>query len=101
MVEVQATLTRIRTHPGVLGMLIIDSDGNVLDHELQDKIKDNQHDLSTMIPALAAMAAELVRDLDPQNQLEFLRIRSMRYEILVAHRPKFVLIVIQEPDIAQ
>jgi hypothetical protein len=33
---------------------------------LQDKIKDNQHDLSTMIPALAAMAAELVRDLDPQ-----------------------------------
>lgn len=33
---------------------------------MQDKIKDNQHDLSTMIPALAAMAAELVRDLDPQ-----------------------------------
>lgn len=63
-VEVQATLTRIKTHPvrfpfpkidmrtlvlilpsraetgycglqGVLGMLIIDADGNVLDHELQ------------------------------------------------------------------
>ena len=46
---------------------------------LQDKIKDNQHDLSTMIPALAAMAAELVRDLDPQvgcNELLWLALYS-------------------------
>lgn len=33
---------------------------------LQDKIKDNQQDLSVIIPDLASMAAELVRDLDPQ-----------------------------------
>jgi hypothetical protein len=34
--------------------------------DLQDKIKDNQQDLSTMVPDLAVMASELVRDLDPQ-----------------------------------
>lgn len=33
---------------------------------MQDKIKDNQQDLSVIIPDLASMAAELVRDLDPQ-----------------------------------
>lgn len=100
-VEVQATLTRIKTHPGVLGTLIIDPDGTVLDHELQDKIKDNQQDLAAFIPALGAMASDLVRDLDPQNDLQFLRIRSQKYEILVAPRPRFVLVVIQEPDISQ
>jgi hypothetical protein len=33
---------------------------------MQDKIKDNQQNLATIIPDLASMAAELVRDLDPQ-----------------------------------
>jgi hypothetical protein len=33
---------------------------------VQDKIKDNQQNLSVLIPDLASMAAELVRDLDPQ-----------------------------------
>ena len=33
---------------------------------MQDKIKDNQQNLATIIPELASMAAELVRDLDPQ-----------------------------------
>ena len=32
----------------------------------QDKIKDNEQDIATFIPALAAMASDLVRDLDPQ-----------------------------------
>lgn len=35
-------------------------------HALQDKIKDNQQDLSTIVPDLAMMASDLVRDLDPQ-----------------------------------
>ena len=33
---------------------------------MQDKIKENQQNFSSMIPELAHMAADLVRDLDPQ-----------------------------------
>ena len=37
-----------------------------------------------MIPGLADLARNMVRDLDPQNDLEFLRIRSFKHEIMVA-----------------
>ena len=42
------------------------------------------------------MARSAVRDLDPQNDLQFLRLRSKQHEILVAPDPEFTLIVIQE-----
>ncbi|KAJ9524231.1 hypothetical protein QJQ45_008408 [Haematococcus lacustris] len=53
-----------------------------------------------LIPSLSDLARNLVRDLDPQNDLEFLRIRSFKHEIMVAARDEFVLIVIQDPTAA-
>jgi len=39
---------------------------------------------SGLIHQLAAKAKSTVRDLDPQNDLTFLRIRSKKHEIMVA-----------------
>ena len=36
------------------------------------------------MPDLAGMARSLVRDLDPQNDLEFLRIRAKDSEVMAA-----------------
>lgn len=47
---------------------------------------------------LAAKARSVVRDLDPQNDLTFLRIRSRKQEIIVAPDNEFLLIVIQDPS---
>ncbi len=35
------------------------------------------------VPQLAVMARSLVRDLDPQNDLQFLRLRAKEHEIMV------------------
>jgi dynein light chain roadblock-type len=43
------------------------------------------------------MARSMVRDLDPQNNLQFLRIRSKNHEIMVHSDVEFTLIVIQNP----
>ena len=45
---------------------------------------------------LAAQARSAVRDIDPQNDLTFLRIRSKKHEIMVAPDPEYLLIVVQE-----
>ncbi len=37
-----------------------------------------------MIPELALKASALIRDMDPGNQLEYLRIRSHRHELMIA-----------------
>jgi dynein light chain roadblock-type len=37
-----------------------------------------------LLQSLTAKARSLVRDIDPQNDLTFLRIRSKKHEIMVA-----------------
>jgi dynein light chain roadblock-type len=44
---------------------------------------------------LTAKARSTVRDLDPNNELVFLRIKSRNNEILVAPDKDFMLIVVQ------
>ena len=39
-----------------------------------------------------------MRDLDPQNDLTFLRIRTKKHEMMVAPEKDFLLIVVQDPN---
>lgn len=50
-----------------------------------------------LIPQLASMARSLVRDLDPQNDLQFLRIRSQMHEIMGASPGLLVQLPVSEP----
>ena len=46
---------------------------------------------------LKSVFRSVVRDIDPQNDLTFLRIRSKKHEIMVAPDKEYLLIVIQNP----
>ena len=46
---------------------------------------------------LSERAKSIVRDLDPANELTYLRIRSKKHEVLVAPEDDFILIVVQNP----
>ncbi|KFQ28277.1 Dynein light chain roadblock-type 2, partial [Merops nubicus] len=50
-----------------------------------------------LLRELTRKARSAVRDIDPQNDLTFLRIRSKKHEILVAPDKDYLLIVIQNP----
>lgn len=50
-----------------------------------------------LINGLAEKARNVVRDLDPSNDLTFFRLRSKKHEIMVAPDKDFILIVIQNP----
>ncbi|CAE8736144.1 unnamed protein product, partial [Polarella glacialis] len=79
--EVEETLNRIKTHKGVSGIIIVNSEGVPIRSSL-DSRQTLQY--SALISQLAAKARSVVRDLDPQNDLTFLRIRSKKHEIMVA-----------------
>jgi len=99
MSEVEETLERIKAHKGVEGVIIVNSDGipirpsKGMDDELTNKYASN-------IAQLASKARSVIRDLDPQNDLTFLRIRSKKHEIMVAPDKEFLLVVIQDPTVA-
>ena len=48
-----------------------------------------------MIPPLITMARMCIRDMEPQNDLTFIRIRSRENEIIVAPYEEFHLVVVQ------
>tara|TARA_B110001452_G_C15051883_1_gene367328 strand:+ start:144 stop:446 length:303 start_codon:yes stop_codon:yes gene_type:complete len=95
MSEVEETLKRINSHKGVQGIVIVNSEGIPIRSTL-DNAQTNQ--CAGLLTQLAHKARSVVRDLDPQNDLTFLRIRSKKHEIMVAPHTDFLLIVIQNPN---
>ncbi|KAG2433852.1 hypothetical protein HXX76_008207 [Chlamydomonas incerta] len=98
MSDIESTLTRIQGHKGVIGVIIVNNQGVPLRSTFEHDAMTKQY--ADLVPGLADLARNLVRDLDPQNDLEFLRIRSHKHEIMVAAKDDFVLLVIQDPNAA-
>lgn len=92
--EVEETLKRIQSHKGVVGTIIVNSEGIPIKTTL-DNTTTVQY--AGLISSLAGKARSVVRDLDPADDLTFLRIRSKKHEIMVAPDKEFILIVVQTP----
>lgn len=95
MSEVEETLKRIQGHKGVIGVIVVNQEGIPIRTTL-DNSTTVQY--AGLIYQLTGKARSTVRDIDPQNDLTFLRIRSKKHEIMVAPDKEYLLIVIQNPN---
>ncbi|XP_077994752.1 dynein light chain roadblock-type 2-like [Glandiceps talaboti] len=90
--EIEETLKRIQSHKGVVGTILVNAEGIPVRSTL-DNATTLQY--TSWLHQLAIKARSTVRDMDPQNDLTFLRIRSKKHEIMVAPDKDYLLIVIQ------
>lgn len=114
-------MKRIQSHKGVVGTIVVNAEGSYLlsrylkryCYHINDPfskmyiitgipIKSTLDNTTTvqyagLISQLSDKARSVVRDLDPTNDLTFLRIRSKKHEIMVAPDKEFILIVVQNP----
>ncbi|XP_022069985.1 dynein light chain roadblock-type 1 [Amphiprion ocellaris] len=95
MAEVEETLKRIQGQKGVQGIIIVNSEGIPVKTTL-DNSSTVQY--AGLIHQLVMKARSTVRDIDPQNDLTFLRVRSKKNEIMIAPDKDYFLIVIQNPS---
>ncbi|KAF1392302.1 hypothetical protein EPR50_G00033310 [Perca flavescens] len=95
MAEVEETLKRIQSQNGVQGIIIVNTEGIPIKTTL-DNASTVQY--AGLIHQLVMKARSTVRDIDPQNDLTFLRIRSKKNEIMIAPDKDYFLIVIQNPS---
>uniref|UniRef100_A0A095A3L2 Dynein light chain roadblock n=1 Tax=Schistosoma haematobium TaxID=6185 RepID=A0A095A3L2_SCHHA len=86
--EVEETFKRLLAHKGVIGAIIVSSDGIAVRTSMDNSTTNHYCGL---IQQLVAKSRSAVRDLDPSNDLTFLRIRSTRNEIMVAPGSIFFL----------
>ncbi|CAM9436775.1 unnamed protein product [Bubo scandiacus] len=92
--EVEETLKRIQAHKGVIGTVVINAEGIPIRTTLDNSVSVQY---AGLLHQLTMKARSTVRDIDPQNDLTFLRIRSKKHEIMVAPDKDYLLIVIQNP----
>ncbi|XP_055763708.1 dynein light chain roadblock-type 1 isoform X1 [Salvelinus fontinalis] len=93
--EVEETLKRIQGQKGVQGIIIVNAEGIPIKTTL-DNSSTVQY--AGLIHQLVMKARSTVRDIDPQNDLTFLRVRSKKNEIMIAPDKDYFLIVIQNPS---
>ncbi|XP_061865317.1 dynein light chain roadblock-type 1-like [Colius striatus] len=94
MAEVEETLKRIQSQKGVQGIIVVNSEGIPI-RSTMDNSTTIQY--AGLMGSIVTQARSAVRDIDPQNDLTFLRIRSHKNEIMVATENDYLLIVIQNP----
>jgi dynein light chain roadblock-type len=92
MADIEETLKRISSHKGVIGALIVNAQGIPIRSTLSD---EDTFAHAALITQLVFKARRMVVDLDKDDDLTFLRIRSNKHEILVAPDKDYLLICVQ------
>uniref|UniRef100_A0A669DWM8 Dynein light chain roadblock n=2 Tax=Oreochromis TaxID=8139 RepID=A0A669DWM8_ORENI len=88
-------LSPIQGQKGVQGIIVANSEGIPIKSTL-DNSSTVQY--AGLIHQLVMKARSTIRDIDPQNDLTFMRVRSKKNEIMIAPDKDFFLIVIQNPS---
>merc|ERR1712037_1038920 len=92
--ELEETLKRLQNHKGVTGVIVIDGKGTVTKSSLDNTTTSK---MAGLVKGITNQARSVVRDLDPVNELAFLRLRSTKTEFLIAPDKDYVLVVLQTP----
>lgn len=95
--EVDKILRRIQAHPNVVALMLTNREGQALRTNMDITTTKNY---SLLYGNLIEMAHSAVRELDPQNKLQFIRVRNKQHEIIVAPTGDLTLIVVQQVVIA-
>lgn len=95
--NIEELIKQVTSHTGVQGFIIVNNEGIPIRHSFADSSRLLAIQYSALLQNLAQKAKAAIHELEPTNDLVFLRLRSKKHEILVAPESKYLLIVIQSP----
>mmetsp|Transcript_16831 Transcript_16831/g.28882 ORF Transcript_16831/g.28882 Transcript_16831/m.28882 type:complete len:407 (-) Transcript_16831:1821-3041(-) len=100
MSEAEQCIKRIQSHRGVKSVFVINNRGQTIKSSVNNPEEERRY--AGLISELTKKTQSMVRELDSENSLKFLRIRTNTEEIMIAPEQtenKYTLIVVQDPDI--
>ncbi|XP_061578224.1 dynein light chain roadblock-type 1-like [Cololabis saira] len=89
----EETLKRIQNQKDVEGVIIINLEGIPI-RTTMDKSSTDEY--ARLIPPLLLMGRNTVRNIDPTNDISFLRVQTSKREIMISLVKDFTMIVIQK-----
>ena len=91
-IEVEETIRRIASHKGVEGIIISNFEGVALKSTLSRELTAQYAGLMSQ---LVTKARSVVRTIDAEDDLVFLRARTKKHEVMVAPGDGYVLVVVR------
>ncbi|KAI7824024.1 hypothetical protein BX661DRAFT_186140 [Kickxella alabastrina] len=94
-IDLDETINRLSSKKGVESVTILTKEGGII----RTTATAEQGELhSKLLSKLARDAGDIVEQLDGQDELSFVRIRTKRHEVMVALDQDYLLVVIQTPQ---
>ena len=88
-------MNRIKTHKGVIGVIIVNQKGVAI-RTTMDQTKTI--DYGSLINQFTTNSQKAIKNMHPEEDVVFIRIRSRLHEIMIAPDKEFQLIVLQNPS---
>jgi dynein light chain roadblock-type len=99
LAAVEETFKRLQSHKGVLGVIVINGDGIAIRTTFDNDVTVQY---AALVSQFTVKTRRVVRELDVDNDLRFVRIRSKKHEIMIAPEfgpdREYYLVVVQEPS---
>ena len=102
MVDIAAvdeTFKRLQSHKGVMGVIVINGDGIAIRTTFDT---DLTVQYASLVSHFTVKSRSVIKKLDTENDLRFLRIRSKKHEIMIApefeKNQEYYLVVVQDPS---
>ncbi|XP_036008090.1 dynein light chain roadblock-type 1-like isoform X1 [Fundulus heteroclitus] len=96
MSEVEEIMKRILSHKGVEGVIIANTEGIILRSTLEDQ--STVHHVALVQPLLMK-AKKIVQDMNPEDELTYVRLRTEKNEEIIAADKDYFMISIQTPSL--
>lgn len=95
MAEIEEILSRFKGHEQVQGYVIINQKGDIIRTTYMDSSAEEGNKLASIIPELVFKTRAACQFLGKDNNLQFMRVKTSKYELLIAPDSEFILIVVQ------
>ncbi|XP_028408970.1 dynein light chain roadblock-type 2-like [Dendronephthya gigantea] len=91
------TLERLENDPTVIGVMVVGNDGYPIRSSLDSATTINYLE---NFGSLIELARYTVKNMDPSDELNFLRMRTKDYEVMIAPEKEYSLLVLQKENAA-
>ena len=95
MSEIDETVERIKSTKGVIGVIVMDWEGRAIKSTLDEE--GTAQYIGQLLP-LAEKSKATVQELDSNDDLTFIRLRSRKHEIMLVPDKQYLMAVVQVPE---
>ncbi|ODN01234.1 Dynein light chain roadblock-type 2 [Orchesella cincta] len=92
--EVEEAIKRILSHKGVVGLVVINHEGIPIKSTMENALSVQY---AAQVTQLLDKSRSMIKELDSNNDLTFIRLRTKKHEVLVCPEKDYAMIVIQNP----